>query len=37
VLAKVIEQLGGAAQVEQQPRMEGRNMSILLAPKHSGG
>ncbi|MEW6683974.1 MAG: translation initiation factor IF-3 [Nitrospirota bacterium] len=34
VLAKVIEQLGSAAQVEQQPRMEGRNMSILLAPKH---
>lgn len=34
VLAKVIEQLGAAAQVEQQPRMEGRNMSILLAPKH---
>jgi translation initiation factor IF-3 len=36
VLAKVIEQLGPAAQVEQQPRMEGRNMSILLAPKHGG-
>lgn len=37
VLAKVIEQLGAAAQVEQQPRMEGRNMSILLAPKHGAG
>jgi translation initiation factor IF-3 len=37
VLAKVIEQLGTAAQVEQQPRMEGRNMSILLAPKHGAG
>ncbi len=37
VLAKVIEQLGPAAQVEQQPRMEGRNMSILLAPKHGAG
>lgn len=37
VLGKVIEQLGAAAQVEQQPRMEGRNMSILLAPKHGAG
>ena len=37
VLGKMIEQLGPAAAVEQQPRMEGRNMSILLAPKHGGG
>ena len=37
VLGKIIEALGPVAQVEQQPRMEGRNMSILLSPKHTGG
>lgn len=37
VLAKVMERLESAAQVEQPARMEGRNMSMLLIPKHGGG
>lgn len=36
ILTKVVEQLGPSAHVEQQPRMEGRNMNILLAPKPTG-
>ncbi len=36
ILTRVIEQLGPSAHVEQQPRMEGRNMNILLAPKPTG-
>jgi translation initiation factor IF-3 len=36
ILTKVVEQLGTSAHVEQQPRMEGRNMNILLAPKPTG-
>lgn len=36
ILTRVIEHLGTSAHVEQQPRMEGRNMNILLAPKPTG-
>lgn len=33
LLGKVVEHLMAAANVEQNPRMEGRNMNLLLAPK----
>lgn len=33
LLTKVVEQLGPSANIEQHPRMEGRNMNMLLAPK----
>lgn len=36
ILTRVVEQLAPSAHVEQQPRMEGRNMNILLAPKPTG-
>jgi translation initiation factor IF-3 len=32
VLDDVIEELGDLAIVEQQPRMEGRNLFLILAP-----
>jgi len=33
LLTKVVELLAATANVEQTPRMEGRNMNLLLAPK----
>jgi translation initiation factor IF-3 len=34
VLDRFIEALKETAMVEQQPKLEGRNMSMILAPKH---
>jgi translation initiation factor IF-3 len=34
VLERLIQETQDFANVEQQPRLEGRNMTIVLAPKH---
>jgi translation initiation factor IF-3 len=34
ILDRVIQETQDYASVEQQPRLEGRNMTIVLAPKH---
>jgi len=36
-LRLIIERLGTGAQVEAEPKMEGRTMTLLLAPPRSGG
>jgi len=37
LLTKVVEHLAPTANIEQTPRMEGRNMNMLLAPKPGAG
>lgn len=37
LMGKVVEHLAPSANIEQTPRMEGRNMNMLLAPKAGTG
>lgn len=37
LLTRVVEQLAPTANIEQTPRMEGRNMNMLFAPKAGAG
>lgn len=34
ILDRLIQDMQDVANVEQQPRLEGRNMTIVIAPKH---